>query len=187
MGCACNQSNQLLGALMGDVSGRPVHIEAPFSLGVELFSDAPWYEGSYGIDIQAIQDALNESDYTSGVGVFQISGVLHPFIAVEGYSAQEYGRDGDLRNAILSVIDGVYGVGINRGTVRFEVETYDPTTGQTQTTRYDAQTGGSAGQASPEGPGFLDQLGQSLGISERGTQYVLIGAAVLLAALLLKR
>src|SRR5262245_593602 len=144
MGCGCNQ---LLGELMGDIAGKPVHIEAPFSLGVELYSDAPWYSGDFGLDISAIQDALNESDYVSGVSVFQIAGTLHPFVAIEGYSAQEYGRDHDLRNAILGVVDGVQNVGVNRGTVRFEVETYDPATGQTQTTRYDAPSGGGAGQA----------------------------------------
>lgn len=184
MSCCCDQSG-LSGLLagLGDVSGRPVHIEAPFSLGVEVYNDAPWYSGRYGIDYDAIAAALNESDYVSGVSVYPLSGVRNVFIVIEGYSAQEYGRDSHLRNAILDVVDGVYGVQTSRGSARFEVETYDPQTGQTQTTRYDAPAGGSANPPSDVGidfgAGIVDSISGALSVDRSTATMIGVGVGAL--------
>jgi hypothetical protein len=172
--------------LMGGIND-PVHVGAPFSLGVEFTG---WWEDMSFRELPqvlaAIQSKLTASGYTRGlVRVYQLAGYLNPFVVAEGYSGREYGRASDLRDAILSVIASEYS-GIDFGSVRFETTTYNPTTGQTQQSRTDTPEG-SGPPPPPPGPGLLDQLAQSLGTTKDEAQMLMLGGGLLLAIALMKR
>ncbi len=178
-GCDCSYGG--LGALL-----PPIHLFAPFSLGVELSELA----GPRAIDTEAIRQALSASDYVlPAVQVYQKAGFFNPYIVVEGYSGREYGSATHLRDAVLSVIEAATrgAATINYGSVGFEAETYDPLSGATQTARYDASTG-SATQAGPgQTQSIASWISRSLGISGTEASAVLIGGGALLLVLLLKR
>ncbi len=62
-----------------------------------------------------IESKLAASGYISGlIRAYQLSGTINPFIVIAGGSGREYGSDLDLRDAVLSVLDGVMkGIGSN--------------------------------------------------------------------------
>lgn len=149
--CDCNGNG------LGAITGRPVHLGAPFQLGVEL---ADWY---LDLSFEELPDlmtrmesAIARSGYTSGlVKIYQIAGTLNPFIVVESYSGREYGSDQHLKDAVLSVLSSLYPK-LNYASVTFTAETYDPATGQTQITTTPAPREST-------GSGVLDQVGQTIG------------------------
>lgn len=178
-GCNCH-------AGMSGVTGRPVHVGAPFQLGVE-FSDW-WLDTSFKdlpTILKEIEAALAGSGYTSGlVRAYQLAGYVNPFVAIESYSGREYGSDQHLKDAVLSVVAGIYPQ-INYGSVTFQVETYDPTTGQTQTL-FQPSPIAAAGATTGVGSGF-DAIGQTIGNVFRvdATTGLVIGAVGAVALILL--
>ena len=184
MNCCCDTTRGLtgLGAL------DPIHVGAPFSLGVEI--SGWWYIHDMMVDVDVIRLKLDASGYVQpGVQVYQMAGVINPFIVVEGRSGREYGSADHLKDAVLSVIASLNTA--DYSTVRFEAQTYSAATGSGSTARYDAPLGGSANYA-PAAAGSdglssaLDQLAVWMGVSR--TQAALIGAGgALVGILLLKR
>lgn len=171
-----------LGALL-----PPVHIGAPFSLGVEV---SEFSGGPRAIDIEQIRLALAASDYVlPSVQVYQMGGYFNPFVVVEGSSGREYGSATHLKDAVLSVIQAATAgaATVNFGSVRFEAETYEPSTGGAQTTRFDAPLGGGASGA----PQVISSLTQSIasyfGLSADEAKLILIGGAAILALVVLRR
>lgn len=148
----CGNSNGL-----GALTGRPVHQGAPFQLGVEL---SDWYAD---LSFEELPDlmtrmeaALSRSGYVSGlVKVYQLAGVVNPFLVVESYSGREYGSDQHLKDAVLSVLSGLYSK-LNYASVTFTAETYDPASGTTAITTTPAPR-------SSTGVNVLDQLGGTIG------------------------
>lgn len=142
---------------LGDITGNPVHIGAPFQLGVEL---SGWYADVSFRELpqllQQMEAALSRSGYTSGlVKIYQIAGSLNPFIVVDGYSGREYGSDKHLRDSVLSVLSSIY-QNLNYSSVTFTVATYDAQTGQQQVTTTPAP------REMPNGS-FPVQVGDTLG------------------------
>jgi len=183
MSCCCHERD-LIGGLMGDLTGKPVHKGARFSLGVEINNYILFQD-----DLELMMTALGQSQYVGPqIKVSQLAGVINPFIMIEGTSGREYGSDHHLEDAILSVIQG-QGYSLNLETVRFEVQTYDPETGQTGTTRRDTPAGGSASNAPPPGAktSFWDDIAKELEISKSEAQLMIIGGGALLLVLLARR
>ena len=189
--CNCTHNDNGMGALAAGYGLRgitdPVHIGAPFSLGVELTS---WASIDDFVDENALRRALDSSGYVRpGVQVYQMAGVFNPFIVVEGQSGREYGSATHLRDAVLSVVQSQYT--IDPASIRFEAQTYNPQTQARTVARYDAQTGGSAQYAPPatsgaDVSGIFDQIAGSLGVTR--SQAVMIGAGgAILGLILLKR
>lgn len=183
MGCACNRSSQLLGGLMGALD--PIHIESYFELSLEM--DVKCYSASGCVwaleNEREIQAAINESDYASGVEVYRIAGVINPYIVIRGYSAQDFGSADHLRKGILDTITAA-GYLFNAGSVRFQADTYDPTTGEPTTTRDDRPLDTTP---DPNAPSWFDQLALDLGVEKQTATYLIIGGAVLAIALIAKR
>ncbi len=178
-GCNCH-------AGMSGVTGRPVHVGAPFQLGVE-FSD--WWLDTSFKDLSQIlieiESALSASGYIAGqVKAYQLSGYVNPFVVIESYSGREYGSDNHLKDAVLSVVAGIYPQ-VNFGSVTFQVETYDPATGQTQTI-FQPSPIAAAGATTGAGSGF-DAIGQTIGNVFRvdATTGLVIGAVGAVALILL--
>jgi len=120
--------------------------------------------------------------------VFSLTGITswNPFIVIKGRAAYAHSSASHLRDAILSAVATV--VGYNAGSVRFEADTYDPTTGQTHTDpakrRYDAPVGG--GTTPPpdipkpfEWPEFIKTLANELNIKPASAFGILIGGGLL--------
>lgn len=174
--------------LLGSLDLLPVHLNAPFTLGVEVNG---WgrIEDLF-VDTEQLRVALDRSSYvTPGVQVYKAAGVINPFIVVEGRSGREYGSATHLKDAVLSVL-GQFNV-LNRDTVQFQAETYDPQTNAPQTGTYQAagidNTPGAYPQLSyPGSGGLVDSIGQAFGLDQTGT-YVLIGGGALVTVLLLRR
>lgn len=142
---------------LGAITGRPIRKDAPFQLGVEL---QDWWQD---LSFEELPDlmtrmeaALSRSGYVSGlVKVYQLAGVVNPFIVVESYSGREYGSDQHLKDAVLSVLGSLYNK-LNFASVTFTAETYDPTTGTTAISTTPAPR-------SSTGVNVLDQLGGTIG------------------------
>lgn len=180
MSCDCRQTG------LSGVTGRPVHLGAPFQLGVE-FSD--WWLDTSFKDLSQIlieiESALAASGYTAGqVKAYQLAGYINPFVVIESYSGREYGSDAHLKDSVLSVVSKIYPQ-INYGTVTFQVETYDPSTGQTQTIFQPSPI--AAAGTSPGVGSAVDSIGQSLGsvFNVDATTGLVIGAVGAVALILL--
>lgn len=188
--CNCTHNDNGMGALASVYGLRgitdPVHIGAPFSLGVELTS---WASIDDFVDEEALRRALAGSGYVqASVQVYQMAGVFNPFVVVEGHSGREYGSATHLRDAILSVVQDQYR--IDPASVRFEATTYNPQTQAQSVARYDAPTGGAQYAPAAAGAdtfsGVFDSIAGSLGVTR--SQAVLIGAGgAILGVILLKR
>lgn len=174
--------------LLGSLDLPPVHRGAPFSLGVEVNG---WgrLEDLF-VDTEQLRVALDRSDYVvPGVQVYKASGVVNPFIVVEGQSGREYGSATHLKDAVLSVM-GNYNM-LNRDTVRFTAQTYDPASNATQTATYTAAgvddgAGAYPNLAYPGGGDFIDIIGGRFGLDRTGAYVVTFGGA-LIGFLLLRR
>jgi len=174
----CNNSSGL-----GALTGRPVRLGAPFQLGVEL---SDWY---LDLSFEELPDllvrmesALTRSGYVSGlVKVYQIAGSLNPFIVIESYSGREYGSDQHLKDAVLSVLSGLY-TKLNYASVTFTAETYDPTSGTTAITTTPAPR-------SSTGVNVLDQIGGTIGdaVGVDSTSGLLLAALGVVAVVILVR
>lgn len=176
--CDC-QHNSGLSA----VTGRPVHVGAPFALGVE-FADW-WLDTSFKELNQVlieIQSALAQSGYISGqVKAYELSGYLNPFVVIEGYSGREYGSDQHLKDAVLSVVSSIY-PSINYGSVTYSVETYDSQSGQTQTLFQSSPIAQSGSSSNP-----LNAIGQTIGNTFKtdATTGLIIGVVGTIAAIVI--
>ena len=176
---------------LGAVTGRPVHVGAPFELGVELGNVLFATEATrMPTLLTEIESKLAASGYISGlIRAYQLSGTINPFIVIAGGSGREYGSDLDLRDAVLSVLDGVMkGIGsnINYASVTFTAQTYDPQTGQTTVSTTPAPRDTVSGGVG----GTLDQVGQTLGgwfATDSQTGLIIGGIGLLGLVLLLKR
>lgn len=159
--CDCNGNG------LGAITGRPVHLGAPFQLGVELaewgtdlavevLDPFDWSTTAFPDLLRSMESKLAGSGYTSGlVKIYRLAGYVNPYIVVESYSGREYGSDQHLKDAVLSVLASLYPK-LNYGSVTFSAETYDPATGQTQITTTPAPREST-------GSGVLDQVGQTIG------------------------
>ena len=184
--CECMQNSGL-----GAITGRPVHVGAPFELGVELGNVLFATEVTrMPTLLTEIESKLAASGYISGlIRAYQLSGTINPFIVIAGGSGREYGSDLHLRDAVLSVLDGVMkGIGsnINYASVTFTAETYDPQTGQTTVSTTPAPRDTVSGGVG----GTLDQVGQTLGgwfATDSQTGLIIGGIGLLGLVLLLKR
>lgn len=196
--CAdCNQKNSFgLDGLLGSLEMAPIQPGAPFSLGVEL-SGAESFKWMHDVDaiMEDVRIAVQQGGFVQiPVRVYKLSGwtSLNPFIVIEGRAKYGHSSAAHLRDAILSAVGSV--ISYNAGSVRFEADTYDPTTGQINTDpvlrRYDAPQGGGNTQALPAsfaGSGNpLNQLASWLGVGQ--TEALLIGAGLAIGGvILLKR
>lgn len=177
---------------LGLITGKPVHIGAPFELGVELGNVLFATEATRMPTLLAdIESKLAASGYVSGlIRAYQLSGTINPFIVIAGGSGREYGSDLHLRDAVLSVLDGIMrGIGsnVNYASVTFTAETYDPQTGQTSVSTTpaprDMVDSGSLGAA-------VGQVGDTLGSwfsTDSQTGLIIGGIGLLGILLLLKR
>jgi len=178
-GCNCASG-------LGALTGRPVHLGAPFNLGVE-FRDW-WLDTSFkdlSQILTEIESALAASGYISGqIKAYQLAGYLNPYVVIEGYSGREYGDDRHLRDAVLSVVDRIY-PDIDWATVQFQVETYDPSTGATETVFQPSPI--IAAGTSPGVGSAVNSLGQSIGnvFQVDATTGLVIGAVGAVALILL--
>ncbi len=187
--CNCTNDNGM-GALAAAYGLRgindPVHVGAPFSLGVELTS---WASVEDFVNEENLRQALALSGYVqANVQVYQMAGVFNPFIVVEGGSGREYGSALHLKDAVLSIIKSQYT--IDPASVRFEAQTYNAQTQAQTITRYDAPTGGSAQNAASGAggavSGIVDKIATSFGVTQ--SQALLIGAGgAVVGIFLLKR
>lgn len=176
---------------LGLITGKPVHVGAPFELGVELGNVL------FATDVTRMPTLLSDlesklaaSGYVSGlIRAYQLAGTINPFIVIAGASGREYGSDLHLRDAVLSVLDGVMrniGSTINYASVTFTAETYDPQTGQTTITTTPAPRDTTGGT----GTNSLDTLGDTLGSwfnTDSQTGLIIGGIGLLGLVLLLKR
>lgn len=166
------------------LTGKPVHLGAPFQLGVEM---SDWY---LDLSFEELPDLLTRmesklagSGYTSGlVKIYQLAGTLNPFIVVESYSGREYGSDQHLRDAVLSVLSSLYPK-LNYASVTFTAETYDPATGQTSITTTPAP------RETVTGSSIVDQVGATIGdaVGLDTQSGLLLGALGVVALVLLVR
>ena len=98
---------------------------------------------------------------------------------MSGRSGREYGSAAHLRDAIISVMQGFNT--LNLETLKFQADTYNPTTGAPSTT---------ASNNAASGAGVLDQAGAAVGnlFNVNPSTGLLIGAVGALAlVLILKR
>jgi len=166
------------------LTGKPVHLGAPFQLGVEM---SDWYAD---LSFEELPDLLKRmesrlagSGYISGlVKVYQLSGTLNPFVVVESYAGREYGSDQHLRDAVLSVLASLYPK-LDYASVTFSAETYDPTTGTTAITTTPAPRDTVTGSA------IIDQIGANIGsaVGLETQSGLLLGALGVVALVLLLR
>jgi hypothetical protein len=180
-GCRCEQG---LYGLMGAISD-PVKKGAPFALCVE-FTDyyQQWWPDSLSDTMAAISTAIQNSGATQGlIRVYQLAGIVDPFVCVEAQAGHDYSHAYDLRDGVLAVIASQYD-GINYGTVRFEVTTYNPQTGQTAQSRTDTPEG--SGPPAPQ-TGLFDSIAKALSVTKDEAQLVVFGGAALLLVLVMKR
>lgn len=163
---------------LGSLELPPIHAGAPFSLGVELAG--AWNINDLFVDTDLIRRALDASGYVqAGVQVYQQAGIINPFVVVSGRSGREYGSAAHLRDAIISVMQGFNT--LNLETLKFQADTYNPTTGAPSTT---------ASNNAASGAGVLDQAGAAVGnlFNVNPSTGLLIGAVGALAlVLILKR
>lgn len=189
--CNCVHNDNGMGALAAAYGLRgltdPVHVGAPFSLGVELMG--LWYANDLFFDAESLRKALIASGYVLGnVQVYQKAGIVNPYIVIEGQSGREYGSATHLRDAVLSIVQASYH--IDAGTIGYEVQTYNAQTQAQTVARYDAAAG-SATQApgtSAAGAvsGIVDKIATSFGVTQ--SQALLIGAGgAIVGVILLKR
>lgn len=179
-GCAdCGQSDALLAGLMSGLTD-PMHVGAWFRLGVEM---SGWERlDDLFVDVGRIQSRLNGSGYVQGVQVYKQSGVVNPFIQIEGSSAREYGQSRHLKDAVLSVVGSLHP--INAGSVQFEAETYSASTGEPTHTYEEAPINQSGPGA---GSGIFDSLARQIGIQATEAKWLAIGGGVLLVVLLTRK
>jgi len=173
-----------LQGLMSGV-GDPVRQGSQFALCIE-FTD--YYEQIWppplADTMAAISTAIQNSGATQGlVRVYQLAGVVNPFICVEALAGHDYSHAYDLRDGVLAVIASQYS-GINYGTVRFQATTYNPQTGETAESRTDTPEG--SGPPVPE-TSFFDSIAKSLGVGKDEAQLLVFGGAALLLVMVMKR
>jgi len=168
---------------LGAITGRPIRKGAPFQLGVEL---QDWWQDLSFEELpdlmQRMESALTRSGYVSGlVKAYQLAGVVNPFIVIESYSGREYGSDQHLKDAVLSVLQGLYNK-LNFSSVTFTAETYDPSSGTTAITTTPAPRSSTGSTA-------LDQLGATIGgaVGVDSTSGLLLGALAVVGVVILMR
>ena len=169
----------------GSLDLPPIHAGAAFSLGVELAG--MWNINDLFVDTDLIRRALDASGYVRpGVQVYQQAGIINPFIVVSGESGREYSKASHLRDAVLSVMQGLNT--LNLDTLQFQADTYDPNTGTVSTVVNNNSGGGSGGGS--DGKGGVDDFAKKLGelFKVSPSTGLLIGALGALAlVLILKR
>ena len=166
---------------LGSLDLPPIHAGAAFSLGVELAG--AWNINDLFVDVDAIRRALDASGYVRpGVQVYQQAGIINPFVVVSGESGREYSKASHLRDAVLSVMQGLNT--LNLDTLKFQANTYDPNTG-TVLTVIDDNSGGGSG--SGDGKNGIDDFAKKLGelFKVSPSTGLLIGAVGALALVLI--
>jgi hypothetical protein len=174
-----------LQGLMAGVD-QPVRQGAPGSLCVE-FTDyyEQWWPPPLADTMAAISTAIQNSGATQGlVRTYQLAGLQNPFVCTEFQAGHDYSHAYDLRDGLLAIIASQYS-GINYATVRFQVTTYNPSTGQTQESRTDTPEG--SGPPAPQGAGLFDSIAKALSVTKDEAQLVVFGGAALLLVLVMKR
>ncbi len=159
----------------GSLELPPIHAGAAFSLGVELAG--AWNINDLFVDTDMIRRALDASGYVRpGVQVYQQAGIINPFVVVSGQSGREYGSASHLRDAIISVMQGINT--LNLDTLKFQADTYNPETNAPSTT---------ASNNAASGAGVLDQAGAAVGnlFNVSPSTGLLIGAVAALALVLI--
>lgn len=153
----------LYGNGLGSLDLPPNQAGAAFSLGVEvsgwdtLTDPSYWTKGGL---LEDIRIAVQQGGFVQiPVNVYSLTGNFNwnPFIVIEGRAKYAHASATHLKDAILGSLGTV--IGYNSGSVRFEIDTYDPATGAANTDvskrRYDAPTGGN-NSAPPEEPKSID-------------------------------
>ena len=164
---------------LGSLDLPPVHVGAAFSLGVELAG--AWNLNDLFVDTDLIRRALDASGYVwPGVQVYQQAGIINPFIVVSGESGREYSKASHLRDAVLSVMQGLNS--LNLDTLKFQADTYDPNNG-TVSTVIDNNSGGGSGGGKGGVDDFAKKLGELFKVSP--STGLLIGAVGALAVVLI--
>lgn len=171
MSCRC-QNNGLQGI------SDPIHRGAWFRLGVEV---SGWGDlEDLWVDLEEIRHALDDSGYVvPGVQVWKQAGVINTFVVVEGKSGREYGQAMHLRDAVLSVIGNLHV--LNYGSVQFEAETYDASSGTRTTTVIEAPRNQTVAG------GVTQQIMSGLGVTQKEANILAIGGVALVVLFVLKR
>jgi hypothetical protein len=174
MACACESENALLGAL----SLPPIKKGMRFQFG---------YNTGYGtgpFEASDIAGLTNAQGITQDAVSYVLSGTLSYYVAIEGKAGRDYASATDLRDAIYqAIVAGGYS--IDPGSINFNPEVVAGA-GQGPQVIY---TGPGAGGGAPSAPGsnFFDQIAASLNVTRDTAQIAVIGGAVLLLVLVMKK
>lgn len=197
-GVPCNGLSGLptgLDGLLGSLTLPPNQAGAAFELGVEL--------SGYSVDhvnirntLEKVRMAVQQGGFVQiPVQVYSMAGFtdFNPFIVIKGNARYAHSSATHLQNAIISAVASV--VGYDAGSVRFEIDTYDPATGETYTDptmrRYDAPTG-SATTPPPDvpkpfqWPDFIQNFALEMNVSN-GTAAAILAGGGLLGLLVVKK
>lgn len=171
MSCRCESNG--LGAI-----SDPIHRGAWFRLGVEINGWGDWED--LFVDLDEIRRALNDSGYVvPDVQVWKQAGVVNAFVVVEGKSGREYGQALHLRDAVLSVMSNLHV--LNYGSVQFEAETYNASSGTPTTTVVAAPRNQTIAGS------VTQTIASGLGVSQKEAMILALGGGALLLLLVLKR